>query len=111
SSDKNVTLYVSGANGCISDTTKLIDVKGEPTLNDMPNILVQNSSAGNNKYDFEAFSPGFNECIDYTFAVFNRWGLKVFETSNEKGNPDTNCANCFQGTTGGGDLLTPGVYF
>lgn len=109
--DKNITLFVTDANGCRADTTKFVEIKGEPTLDQVPNILVVGSTVGNESFDFEKFAPGLNECIDYTFSVFNRWGLKVFETINTKTNPDMNCTSCFRGMTGGGDGLTEGTYY
>ena len=110
SSDKLVTLTVVDINGCTADTTKLVDVKGGVENPEMPNVLSLSSSI-NNKFDFQLFAPGFNDCIDYTLHVFNRWGIKVYEAVNNTNNPDLICTQCFQGKTSAGANLTPGTYF
>lgn len=110
SSDKLVTLTVIDTNNCTADTTKLVDVKGGVDNPTLPNVLSISSSI-NNKFDFQLFAPGFNDCIDYTLSVFNRWGVKVYEAVNNTNNPDLNCNQCFQGKTSAGANLTPGTYF
>jgi PKD repeat protein len=110
SSDKLVTLTVVDTNGCTADTTKLVDVKGGVENPEMPNVLSL-SSPINNKFDFQLFAPGFNDCIDYTLHIFNRWGIKVYEAVNNTNNPDLTCNQCFQGKTSTGANLTPGTYF
>lgn len=110
SSDQLVTLTVTDVNGCTADTTKLVDVKGGVDNPTMPNVLSLSSSM-NNKFDFQLFAPGFNDCIDYTLHVFNRWGIKVYEAVNNTNNPDLNCTQCFQGKTSTGANLIPGTYF
>lgn len=107
-----VTLTVIDQNGCASDTTMDAIVKPAPLNFQYPNVLVVNpQNPGNDKYDFEVFAPEFNECVDYTFSIFNRWGTKVFETENKKVTPDLTCTNCWRGKDDGGNSLTDGVYF
>lgn len=109
--DQFVTLVVTDSLGCVSDTTMLVQVKEGVTAPVMPNILVQNSVSGNDKFDFQVFAPGFNECITYTLSIFNRWGIKVFETINNANNPDLQCNDCFTGLSETGSQLVPGVYY
>lgn len=109
--DQLVTLVVTDSLGCVSDTTMLVQVKEGVSEPIMPNILVQNSLSGNDKFDFQVFAPGFNECISYTLSIFNRWGIKVFETVNDANNPDLQCNDCFTGESETGSQLIPGVYF
>lgn len=109
--EKNITLIVTDSLGCIGDTMKTIPVKGGVSLPDIPNVMALNSNFGNGKIDFEVFAPGFNLCIDYTFSIFNRWGIKVYEATNNVANPDLTCAGCFTGKNSNGVVLIPGVYF
>jgi hypothetical protein len=77
----------------------------------IPNVLVQSSNVGNDKIDLTAINPDFNLCVDYTFTVFNRWGIQVFQTRNNPYDPDLACNNCFKGLADNGSTLVPGVYF
>ncbi|MCZ2443789.1 MAG: gliding motility-associated C-terminal domain-containing protein [Flavobacteriales bacterium] len=110
SSDKYVSLTVIDSNNCTADTTILVDVKGGVDNPIMPNVLSVSSSI-NNKFDFQMFAPGFNECIDYTLSIYNRWGFKVYEAVNNTNNPDFSCNQCFTGTTANGSALVSGIYF
>ncbi len=109
--DQYVTATVTDANGCTDSTGMLVNIKGGVLTPDLPNVLIHNSTVGNNAYDFAMFAPGFNECFDYVFSVYDRWGVLVFETENSIGSPDLTCDHCFRGKTGTGEPVTPGVYF
>lgn len=105
-------LVVADTNGCTdSIAIDIIVDQGVQIPDTLPDILVQTSGVGNDKYDFEVFAPGFNECINYTFSVFNRWGFKVFEVNNDTNAPDLNCSACFTGKSNTGSLLSPGTYY
>jgi len=109
--DQDVTFTVTDANNCVSDTTITVSVKDGVNNPEMPNVMALTSPVGNNKLDFEMFAPGFNDCIDYTIAIFNRWGIKVYEAVNNISNPDLNCNACFTGKTSTGSTLEPGTYY
>jgi hypothetical protein len=96
--------------GCTGTATTNITVN-DSLLYSIPNVLVQNSDVGNDKIDLEAFNQGFNLCVDYTFTVYNRWGVPVFQTRNDPYNADLFCDNCFKGFAENGATLVPGVYF
>lgn len=106
----DVTMIVTNAEGCTDSLTQQVIVEDTLTIN-MPNVLIQSSAAGNNKFDMQVIKPNFNLCVEYTFVVFDRWGLKVYEAYNDPYNPDLFCADCFQGKTEGGTNLSPGVYY
>lgn len=111
SSDQNVTLTVTDTNGCTSSITQLVDVKGGVNEPQMPDVMNLSSSVGNDKYDFQQFAPGFNDCINYTLAIYNRWGILVYEAVNDTDAPDLSCSNCFTGRTATGSTVTPGTYY
>lgn len=111
SNDALVTLTVIDSNNCVSDTTMLVNVKGGVENPEMPNVMSLSSMVGNNKYDFQAFAPGFNECINYTLVIYNRWGTLVYQAENDINNPDLNCDQCFTGKTENGATLSPGTYY
>jgi hypothetical protein len=111
SSDQNVTLSLVDANGCKDTVTILVDVKGGVSDPLMPNMMKLSSALGNNKLDFQQFAPGFNDCIDYTIAIYNRWGTMIYEATNETTNPDLMCAGCFTGHTTTGSTIEPGTYY
>lgn len=95
-----VSLTITDTAGCVSDTLMQVDVTETPGFSDLPNVLTPN---GDNTNDDFTFLPIHDECYNYSFAVFNRWGAKVFETeSSTKG---------FEGISGLGSKLTDGVYF
>lgn len=107
-----VKLTVIDQNGCPSDTTLDAYVKPSPANFQYPNVLVINpENPGNDRYDFEQFAPDFNECVDYTFTIFNRWGNIVFQTENDHLDPDLTCARCWKGLDNNGNNLSDGVYF
>ncbi len=110
-SPQMVTLRVEDANGCYDTITKQVYVTQNSDTLQVPNILVLSSMQNNDKLDFEAFAPDFNQCISYSLFIYNRWGNLVFETKNDKNNPDTSCNHCFTGKTQGGATLSAGTYF
>lgn len=106
----DVQLVVENLYGCSDSITIPVIVPDNVDI-EMPNLLKQSSGAGNEKIDFEVFEPGFNLCIEYTYTIYDRWGVKVFETHNDPYSPDMTCQSCFRGKTQGGVLLSPGVYY
>lgn len=95
-----VTLTVTDSEGCVSSLTQDVTLKDTPMFDEIPNVITPN---GDNLNDDYTFLPIFEDCYNYTFAVFNRWGSKVFET--EKSNKG------FAGISGLGSKLQNGVYF
>jgi hypothetical protein len=110
SGDYWVTMVVTNGLGCVDSIAHLVNVPDTLSII-MPNVLVQSSTIGNDKFDFEVIKPKFNLCVEYTYTVFDRWGLKVYETTNDPYNPDLVCGNCFKGKTSNGNELAPGVYY
>jgi len=108
--DYIITMSVTDQYGCSGIHTEPVTVDDSLFII-MPNVLVKSSSAGNDKVDMDVLSPGFNLCINYTYTVFDRWGVKVFQTENDPYNPDLFCNNCFKGTAQNGAGLVPGIYY
>jgi len=106
----NVQMIVTSPAGCIDSASVPVTVQDSVFIT-MPNVLVNSSSVGNNRVDFEQLVPGFNLCMNYTYTIFDRWGVKVFQVTNDPYNPDLNCGSCFSGKSSMGTTLTPGVYF
>jgi len=105
-----VSMSVENSLGCNDTVYKLVQVLDTLSII-MPNVLVHSSTAGNDKFDMEVIKPNFNLCIDYTYTVFDRWGIKVYEASNNPYNPDLYCGDCFRGKTEEGVNLAPGTYY
>lgn len=97
----SVTLTVTDTAGCISDTTMDVTLKNTPMFDDIPNVITPNGDGVNDDY---AFIPEVGDCYNYTFAVFNRWGAKVFETEGAGTKP-------FNGVSNLGSKLQDGVYY
>lgn len=96
-----VTLTATDSAGCVADTTIDITLKVTPMFEDIPNVITPNGDGVN---DFYAFIPEVGDCYNYTFAVFNRWGAKVFETEGAGTKP-------FDGVSNLGSKLGDGVYY
>ena len=108
----SVSLVVIDGFGCRDSVTIPVVVDPSATLPDkLPNVLSRSSTSGNHKFDLEAFSPLFNQCINYTLTFYNRWGITVFQVTNRTDNPDLTCTQCFIGNTDTGTALTEGTYF
>jgi PKD repeat protein len=108
--DYNASLVVTDQYGCQDSITQVVHVDDSLFI-DMPNVLVQTSTMNNQQIDMDLLSPGFNLCVNWTYTVFDRWGVKVFQAKNDPYNPDLTCANCFKGKAANGALLTPGIYY
>lgn len=105
-----VTMVVTNQFGCVDSITEPVIVLDTLSII-MPNVLVQSSTLGNNKFDMQVIKPGLNLCVEYSYTVFNRWGIKVFEGKNDPYNPDLFCNDCFSGKTDDGATLVPGTYY
>lgn len=106
----NVSMFVTNALGCTDTVVHPVVVLDTLTIK-MPNMLKISSTANNNKVDMEIFKPGFNLCVEYTYRIYDRWGVKLYEAYNDPYNPDLFCGDCFQGKSETGAALTPGVYY
>ena len=112
STGQEISLSVVDSLGCRSDTSMVVMVMEAVDEPVMPNVLHRNPSIpGNDCWNFESFAPGFNSCIDYDLWIYNRWGILVFVTNNDVGNPDLNCQRCFCGQTNNQSTLSTGTYF
>lgn len=106
----DVTLYIEDENGCRDSVTNTLTMQDTISLK-IPNILVKSSSQGNEKFNFNEIKEDFNLCVDYNFYVFDRWGVLVFETTNNTDSPDINCDRCFKGKSNTESDLSPGTYY
>ncbi len=107
-----VSLVVIDGFGCRDSVSIPVEVDPSATLPDkLPNVISRSSTSGNDKFDLEAYSPLFNECVNYTLTIYNRWGITVFQVTNRTDNPDLTCTQCFIGQTAAGAALTEGTYF
>lgn len=95
------TVFVKDANGCIA--TEKIDVIKNPTDNlelKLPNVFTPNKDGVNDELDFYLI----NNCGTYELTIYNRWGLKLFYTSDLK-------TKNWDGKNLSGEDATDGLYF
>lgn len=98
----NVVFTVITASGCTTAVTKPVQIDNAgASAPEIPNIFTPNGDNVNDYIDMDELT---NECGDYEFTVFSRWGNVVF-TQRNGGAP-------FEGkNTMGGGWLVPGVYY
>ena len=97
--DYLITLTTYNATGCVDTATVLLDLIN-PELDEMivPNTFTPNSDSKNDLF----IIVNNNECFEYTFKVFNRWGQLVHESENNQPAWDGKFD---------GKLVAPGTYF
>lgn len=108
--DYLASMTITSQYGCTNFDSAFVHVD-DTMMIIMPNVLVQSSTMGNDRVDMDVVYPDFNLCVEYTYTVFDRWGVQVYQTTNDPYNPDVNCGSCFKGKAKNGATLTPGVYF
>ena len=86
------TVVLTVNNGCEDTVSVTIDINTDIII---PNIITPN---GDNKNDFFEIKNLLLSSPQNNLSIFNRWGNKVFETSNYTNNWN-------------GDKLTEGTYF
>jgi len=89
----DVTLSVIDANGCVSDTLKVVTVYGELII---PNVITVNNDDVNETFEIKGLKPN-TELI-----ILNRWGNVVLEIANYQ--------NDWKGKDTAGNDLDDGVY-
>lgn len=111
--DANQSLYIhqleENISGCYSVT--VVDLSGneselsnEICIDNCPSYVLPNAFTPNNDNSNDLFVPRLNRFINRVeFELFNRWGQKVYETSD----PDLN----WNGTNLSGKELAEGTYF
>lgn len=93
-------LTVTDAGGCKGrDTVKVIYLRCEDTDLFIPNVFSPNGDLINDYFALRGF------CLNSKFLlqIFNRWGVKVFETTDRH--------NYWDGKINGGPDATDGVYY
>ena len=85
----------------------------DPTITILPNVLTAVfeifnavSADGNGENDF-FFINGISEWPDNNVQIFNRWGVKVYQTNGYGGSNDTE--NVFTGYSEGRQTVSPGA--
>ncbi len=96
----DVTLTLTDTAGCVADTLIVVDVTETPGFDQLPNVLTPNGDGINDDF---SFLPIHDDCYNYLFVLFNRWGNKVFQTESSD--------NGFAGISNLGSKLSDGVYF
>ena len=96
----NVEFTAITAQGCTTSVTKPVQIDNNSSIPAVPNIFTPNGDNVNDVIDMEAIA---NNCGDYEFTIFGRWG-NVVHTQKNGGAP-------FTGKNLMGGMVTPGVYF
>jgi gliding motility-associated-like protein len=93
-------LTVTDAGGCKGrDTVRVIYLRCDDTELLIPNVFSPNGDRVNDLFDIKG------ECLHSKFLIqiFNRWGVKVFETTDRY--------NSWDGRINGGPEAVDGVYY
>jgi len=101
----NYCVWVTDINGCADSACVLVNVGCENVMQDIfvPNAFSPNDDGVNDRLILKVESA----CIKtFTFRVYNRWGEKVFETSNA----DEPWDGSFRGQMMGTDVFAYTVY-
>jgi len=70
-----LTIYYN--QGCFASTSVVVNVEGNPELF-IPNVFSPNGDGVNDRFEIFGFGIG-----DFDLKIFNRWGEKVFESTNQ----------------------------
>ena len=92
----NVMLVVT--NGVCTDTLFLTVIAENPSFLIVPNVFTPNGDGQNDEFHVQYESIGTFDCI-----IFNRWGKKMFES--------TDVSTGWDGKTEGGSDASDGVYY
>lgn len=95
----SIRLIVTHPEGCKDSITKFLDIRPEIQWY-MPNAFTPNSDSKNEGFLGKGYLDGMT---NFNMSIWNRWGEKVFETSDH-----TEAWNGRQNNTGG--MSMPGVY-
>ncbi|MES2515494.1 MAG: gliding motility-associated C-terminal domain-containing protein [Bacteroidota bacterium] len=98
-SQGNYPVILTAINGFCSDTAVRIIKVDLVSFLTIPNVFTPNGDGRNDIFTFNAINIG-----DIAFTVFDRWGLKMFETT-DVGNVK------WDGKNKGGSTVTDGTYF
>jgi gliding motility-associated-like protein len=71
-----ITLIANPNTACADTSKQNIIVANSSQNQIMPNIFTPNGDGINDELTFS----GLGNCTEYTLEIYNRWGLKVFET-------------------------------
>lgn len=93
-----VTLMVTNAEGCIGVITKTIEINDAEPVIIIPNVFTPNDDSVN---DF--FSITISNVKSFSIVIYDRWGIRVFESSQIKVSWD--------GTIADGRKCSAGTYF
>lgn len=92
---------VTDANNCF--TSQSIQINGyqtNSTFENIPNVFTPNNDGVNDFFDFKTIES----CNLFTFEIYDRWGLKIFYSQNNK-------ATKWDGKTLNGDVVPDGTYY
>ncbi|MBI3520470.1 MAG: gliding motility-associated C-terminal domain-containing protein [Bacteroidetes bacterium] len=95
----NFPVILTATNGFCQDTAIRYIKVDIISLFEVPNVFTPNGDGKNDVFTFQAVNMG-----EITFTVFDRWGLKMFETTGS-GNI------IWDGKNKGGHTVTDGTYF
>jgi gliding motility-associated-like protein len=98
----NLTLTATDNFNCVYSTTQEVQLTETLDLTGffVANIITPNGDGINDELKL---LPVFDDCLQYTLAIFNRWGQLVYEMTPESG--------AFKGKKSNGDDLLGGTYF
>lgn len=98
---ESTTYYITATDtlGCIYNDSILVLVNAIDSIGFFPNVFTPNNDGANDCLPINSMA----RLLSVDFVVFNRWGDKVFETTN------TNL--CWRGITNNGEELPVGVYY
>lgn len=105
SGNYTISLLVTDSLGCIyggSNTLQINDCGTYTVSAYCPNVFTPNNDETNDKWK-PIFDGNINSILNYELYIYNRWGLKIFETTRING--------FWDGYTTSGSLCNEGVYY